>query len=221
LDAEVLKLIITGIISPTVALLVKYIYDKKTKELDKSTQKSEDVHISLADHPFFERMKILRTHIQYSFELQNKGKQEVFKDILIAKFNIVIEEYWKMVEEIEARKETLTELELYNLLIDHIREGLKAHEVYYRTSDYTIQEQKCLELVMKKFNKWHAPRIESVFQSIQNVCNSKFYSGSITKASVALDVLLGAFVDIINDAELTLNELNGDLKGLKFKGIQM
>jgi hypothetical protein len=221
MDTEVIKLIITGIISPTIALYAKYIYDKKIKEFGVKSVPISELQISLTSHPFFERMKILKTHIQYSFELTNPGKQEVFKDILINKFAIVIEEYWQMIKEIESKKDTLSELELYNLLIDHIRNGLKLHEVYFRTSSYTIEEQKCLEIVMRKFNKWHSPRIESIFNSIQSVCTSKFYSGVVTKSSVALDVLQGAFVDIINDAELTLNEINGDLKGLTFKGIKL
>lgn len=218
MDIEVTKLIITSIVSPTIALYVKYLYDKKVKEDDK---KSTNENLSLTTHPFFERIKLLRTHIQYSFEIPNKGKQEVFKDILVNKFTIVTEEYWNMVKEVESKKKTLSDIELYNLVSDHIREGLKKHEVYYRSSKYTADEQRCLDIVMQKFNKWHSPRIENTFDTIQNVCNSKFYSGTTAKASVCLDVLLATFVDIINDAELTLNELNGDLKGLTFKGITL
>jgi hypothetical protein len=217
MDAEVLKLVITGVVSPTVALIAKYIIDKKSKE----PGLTGNVEVDLKNHPFFERMKCLRTHIQYTFELPNKGKQEVFKDILINKFNIAIDEYWSMIKDIDTQKKTLSDTELYNIVVDHIREGLKKHEAYYLGSSFTADEKRCLEIVLQKFNKWHAPRIDNVLQTIQSVCSSRFYSGVVTKGSVVLDVLQGSYVDIINDAELTLNEINGDMRGLMFKGIKL
>lgn len=213
MDVEIIKLIITGIISPSVALGVKFYYDKKQKDLDGFSD------LSLLEHPFFERMKCLRTQIQYSFELQNRGKQEIFKDILLHKLTIVIEEYWKMVNEVHSRRKDMEENELFNVIIEHIREGLKIHESYYRSSEYTFDEQKALELVMDKFHKWDAPRLDNLTKSVEIICTSRFYKGVEVRTSIALDLLLSSFIDTVNDAELTLNELNGDLRGLIFKGI--
>lgn len=218
MDIEIAKLILTGIISPTIALFCKYWYDKKTKENELKLEQEKIPEVSLKNHPFFERMKVLRAQIS-TLSIQNKGKQAVIRDILANKFTIVIEEYWNMIVEIDEKHEDLTDEELFNIINNSVREGLKKHLVYYVDGDYTIQEKQCLEIVMQKFNVWHSHRVNNLFQSIQNVCFSKFYPDIVSKTSVCLDVLLAAFIDVISDAELTLNQLNGDLKGLTFKNI--
>jgi len=220
MDADLIKIIVTGIICPVVALVAKHLLDKRS-DARGLLENVSCYKMRLTEHPFFERMKCIRTHIENSFELANKGKEAVFKDILINKFNIVIEEYWKMAEELDRKQNDISETELYNILIFHICEEIRRHSHYYVSSAYTQDEQQCIEKVMQKFNKWHSTRMEMVFHTIQNVCASRFYSGILIKSSVALDVLLGQFVEVVNDSEMAFNELNGDLKGLTFKNIKL
>ena len=98
---------------------------------------------------------------------------------------------------------------------------MKKSQTYYLLRQYTAEEQKCLAITLRKFNKWHSLRIDGLFQSIEMVCNSKFYSGIIVKSSIVLDILIGAFVDILNDSESAFDSMNGDLHGLTFHGIPL
>lgn len=216
MDNDLIKIIITGVVSPAIALLSKYYLEKHSAK-----NKINDECISILDHPFFERMKCLRSHIQYTFELTNKGKQEVFKDILLHKISYSLEQYNIFVQEVDRRKNELSNEELYNIILDALRRETELHSKYYLSENYSDSEKQCLSIVMTKFNKWHSPKLENIFQSVQIICFSKFYKDIITKTSVVLDVLLNNFIDTLNDAELTLNELNGDLKGLTFKNIKL
>lgn len=218
MDNETIKIIITAIIAPIVTYGGKKVIDIGTKNHDEECCKTPP----LTEHPFFERMKCLRNNIQFSFKLKNKGKEEVFRDILTNKFNIFIERMWRTCEKLEKCGESIDDTAFYNLVMDSLREGVKEYTTYFKHSRvYTQDEIKCIELVMTKFNKWHFSRIDNCIKSIEMIASSKFYTDNHIRMASILDMLLGQFVDTLNDAELTLNELNGDLKGLIFKGIKL
>jgi hypothetical protein len=111
--------------------------------------------------------------------------------------------------------------EFKSMQIEYLEKGISTCSNYYKCPTYSKDEQAALDIVMDKFNKWHFPRIEYCAKTLEIICFSKFYVDYNTKAAAVLDMYIGTFVDSINDAEQTLNELNGNLKGLKFRGIEM
>lgn len=215
MDKDTLKLILTVVIAPIVVYFAKKLIDFGAKKFDKEEAPP------LTEHPFFERMKCLRNNILFSFKLANKGKEEIFRDILTNKFNIFIEKMWRTCDEIEKSEGKLNDSAFYNLVMDRYREAVHECSVYYKGLDYSDDELKCISIVMKKFNKWNYARIDSTAKSIEMISNSNFYEDNRVRMASILDMMLGQFVDTLNDAERTLNELNGDLKGLKFKDIEL
>lgn len=224
MSEETVQLVITSIVAPTVLYLVKVLSDTFLKK--KGTE-GEDIEKmvyvpkldtpNLSDHIFFEKMSYLDNHIQFFFTIPNKGKEKVFKDIISVHIRTYIDQMSNLVKE---DINNMSDIQLHHLVMQYLDTSLSKSSSFYKNSDYTVDEQRVLEIVMSKFNKWHRNRVEQVYRSAEMVCNSKFYGSPTVKVSVFLDLLLGSFVDTVNDAESTLNELNGDLKGLVYKNIQ-
>lgn len=217
MDVQTVQIIITAIVAPIVTYGAKKFIDKFYKSNEEADQKPP----KLVEHPFFERMKVLRNSVLYSFEIKNKGKEAIFRDILVHKLDTFIEKMWQVCVKLDSTEEELDDTPLYNLVIDNFREAIKEYSVYYKHGDYTHDEVQCIDIVMEKFNKWNCSRMENCMNSIDLIASSEFFDTNSMKMASILDMLLGQFIDTINDAQLTLNELNGDLKGLTFKGITL
>lgn len=221
---ETIQLVITSVIAPTVLYLAKVVSDSFLKKGGTEGVETEEIPNkelntpNLGDHIFFEKMSYLDRHIQFFFTIPNKGKEKVFKDII----SVLIRTYINQME-ILVREDLndMSDIQLYHLVLKYLDTSITESSSFYHNTEYTIDEQQVLEIVMSKFNRWHRSRIDQVYRSAEMVCNSKFYGSPTVKVSVFLDLLLGSFIDTVNDAESTLNELNGDLKGLVYKNIQL
>lgn len=172
--------------------------------------------VLLVEHPVFARILALKFHLNYSFTLINKGKEEVFRDMLNSKLDIWSKLLKEMCEAVDSG-EIDNQTDLYNENIKVFQQALETHSSYYLNNRYSPDEQKVLCIVMDKFNKWHYRRIENTPSMIQSICDSVFYNDVKTKAAVILDTYLSEFINTIQDAQMTLNEINGDLKGLVFR----
>lgn len=211
MDAGVITAIITGMFG-LIGGAGKLIFDKRKSNAEESTPK-------LVNHPIFSRLDMVKNHIAMSFELQNKGKQEVFKDLLNSNIDIWSIVLKELAAELDILPSSIDSVELNTIIMKHFENGIREFNGYYKISRYTIDEQKCLDIVMAKFNKWNYPRIQTTHDRLQSICTSPFYADSKVKSAVILDLYLSYFIDILNDAESTLNELNGDLRGLVFRGV--
>lgn len=218
MDVQTIQIIITAIVAPIVTYGAKKIIDKLFK---KETDETAIVMPKLKEHPFFERMKVLRSSVLFSFELKNKGKEAIFRDILVHKLDIFIEKMWQVCLKLDESDESMSDTAFYNYVTDNFREALKEFSKYYEAEGYTEDEKVCIGIVLQKFNKWNNSRMQCIMNSIDLIASSQFFTTSTLKMASILDMMLGQFVDTINDAQLTLNELNGDLKGLTFKNIKI
>jgi hypothetical protein len=208
MNAEVWIAFITGIFG-ILTVIIKAIVDKR---------KGFSRAVKLGEHPFFARMQLLRRHITTTFCLPNRGKQEVFKEILTNKIDATTAALKAAIPDIE-KCASDDGTRLYNIHMEALQQSIRDFQQFYKNDRYTEDEQRALETVLQKFNKWNAERVDYMTETIQMVCSSPFYADCRTKASVLFDLYIGLFIDTLNDAERTLNELNGDLTGLTFKGI--
>lgn len=209
--------VITALITAVVSVIVFYIKEKikRHQEYEKNT------NLCLNEHPFFVRTEILKSNIQNTFTLVNKGKEVVFKDIicnLIDNMEIVLSELSKRIDKGQIKDST----ELYNEHIEALNRIIEKHHSYYKNNIiYTKEEQDVLDVVMKKFDIWNQSRIEFIQEQIMSVCNSPFYKTEKIKAAVILDLYFQISVSILADAEKTLNSINGELKGFVFRNIKI
>lgn len=176
----------------------------------------------LLTHILFSRLTMYLNQIQNSFSISNKGKEEVFKCLLITKisigYNCLLQLAVRIDQDLE-KKKVIEDSELYALFKENLDENIKLMETFYiDNKNFTKQEQECLKIVNKKFEKWHLPRIQYMYENMYMVCcASLFYRDTYTKVVTLFDIYCATYAAMLNDAQLTLESMNGDLHGLKFK----
>lgn len=201
--------IVTGIFS-TIAIVLN---------AKMSIKKKKDYNVELKFHPFFARAEMLKNQVDHTFSIENKGKEKVFKDIIKSQIITFQDVLLDVATEIDNNKIT-DSTHLYNKHLEALDDIIRLHHSYYKCNpDYTIEEQHVLDIVMNKYDMWHQSKITFLQENIMSICNSPFYDTELVKGAVILDIYLSMTIDTINDASRTLNRINGDLKGLKFKDV--
>jgi hypothetical protein len=175
-------------------------------------------------HPIFARMKAMETTIEVEFSLDNKGKELVFKEVMLLKYKIFHDNLKELAKATDACIKNCPGQEcnaIYNRNIEVFERSIHEYNMHFQSNQYTQDERKCFEVVLEKFNKWHSQRVIDTKEAIEWICNNKFYTDCRTVQSIIFDWYIGAFVGTLTDADKTLNDINGDLKGLRFKGVRI
>lgn len=206
---NILICVITFIASPIITSWASNKFSKKNED-------TEDDIPPLMEHYYFKKVNALKTEIDIYFELENKGKEEIFKDMLVHIIDIFQKNITAMVKDIE-EDDDFTEYDLYNMQMECYNKSIQEFKSYYHNSSYTQSEKDCLDIVMHRFNQWQKTRFDQLIDSIETVSRSCFYKDTYTKAIVILDLYTNMFIETVNSAQLTLDSLNGTLKGLKFR----
>lgn len=211
---KALSAIATAIIA-AVSAYIGIKYNNKRKNSNEKVYK-----IKFINHPVFTRIEFNKNMVLTGFEFSNKGKETVFKEILIQHLNIYKEVLKHFCETLDEK--TMNTNELFNRSIDAINEIMNKLQTFYvDNDDFSDEEKKVLTIVLNKYHTWDLNREQKTLEMIQNVCGSQFYPTTYSKSVVILDMFLFFINDTIDDANKTLNSLNGDLKGLKFKGVMI
>lgn len=215
--SEIISEIIVSITTVLVASIPAYF--AILPQLQKRRASREEGDVQIASHPFFNRAEMIKHHIDMTFSLENKGKEVVFKDIMMNQIEIYQEFLSEICDRVD-RGEMTTAHDLYNSHVEVIDRITYRHYHYYKDNPrYTPEEQQVLDRVMKKYVIWNKPRIDQLQDSVRTICNSPYYTDIYTQAAVIMDTYLGVMVSTLNEASITLGSINGDLSGLTFKGI--
>ena len=158
---------------------------------------------------------------KFLFSIENKGKETVFKDILINELKIWKESLKAIAIEIDNRHERLSIKEIENLNKEMLIETSKKICEYYKNEKYTKSEQKVLDIVIPKYCKWNEERMQSMYNAIEHVEDLNVIHNLKIKQSLIFALYNYSIVSSLLSAQNTLNEINGDLKGLTFKGIKI
>ena len=178
---------------------------------------------NLENHPYFERVKAVKNEIKRTFQLPNKGKEILFKDILFTNLDILTERNLLLVRKIQKNEDVYKDTTiLHKEHLHNLEQILNDLSCYYENSaGYTKDEKEVLRIVMSKYSIWSKDRIHNMQDQIMQTCNSPFYAESSpnVKTSIILDQYLSFTLDLVNSASQTLDKINGDLRGLVYKGI--
>ena len=193
---------------------VKYNNKKKSNK----TNDDEETKLNLINHPVFTRIEFNKNMVMTGFEFKNKGKELVFKEILFQHLNIYKAELEHLCSHLDGQE--MDTNELLNRSTKAICEIMgKLQNFYVDDASFTDEEKEVLKIVLDKYHIWDMEREQKTLEMIENICGSSFYPTTYSKAVTILDMFLFFINDTIDDANKTLNSLNGDLKGLKFKGV--
>ena len=209
-----LGIVVTAILAP---IIVDKVKAKKSGAEEKPLPKLEDHHI-------FSRIEMLRNYISVKFTLQNKGKELVFKDLLLNYLSIWekgLKELAQEIETMDVESDEVMKVKIQTVIMKNFNKNSAEFSNYYKSTSYTSDEQRCLMVVMDKFNSWNYARTDSLCNSLMNICTCEFYPTKEIKSAVIFDTYINLFTDMISDAEQTISQLNGDLRGLVFRGVTL
>lgn len=199
-----------------IAILVKSIMEYLV-DLKNNKKKTNE---KLENHIIFTRIANVKSMLETSFEMQNKGKEAVFKDILKAHISIYEKNLLSIAKMIDNKTiDDKSDLQAKVLkTVNKINDEL--HNFYMLDSKYDFDEKKVLSIFMFKYEKWSCDTTNCILSRIDNIFSSSFYQDDKKiLCAVILDLFLTSIIDTVNNASITLSKINGDLKGLVFKGI--
>ena len=207
--------ILTGFIFPTVVGIVTYAVIEKIQK-----KKKRD----LEEHYIFSRLESIKEiNIDLNLNISNKGKEVVFKCILRNQVDCIIEECKKIASNVDNHEgKYMTQGVLQEELLSGLDNiFIQLYSFYLLDFGYTQEDKKTLDAVMDKYKKLNKERINRIYAGVYVVDSSIFYDSPKQKVSAFYDLLIGLVLDELVNSELTLNSINGDLKGLKFKGVEI
>lgn len=207
---SIIKELITVMGTITVTLITCIFSYKKAK--------NQKTNLILKNHIFFKKIKSIKNDVNISFHLKNKGKEKIFKHIITEHLNIfsyVLEDFVHDIDSGVIKNPN----DLCDRCINDFESILNKLQCFYFNGDYSKEDIEVLNIVMGKYVNWNEDLIRHNKENIYMICNSLFYPDVVTKASVILDSYLSVAINTINNGEKTLNNINGDLRGLTFKGV--
>lgn len=168
--------------------------------------------VSIKNHKFFAEIYRFKKHKAPYIKLYNHGvycagRTEIFRDMLAIKFEI--------------REEAMTWLQ-EGVTYDNILE--KNCCAIDKIVDGYNKERRAMgipHVVIDKFNEWHSPHASSLAKDIEDIISGNSFSGVKEMMHAILYLHTYILVLTFRDAEKTLWELNGQLSGQTYKGIQM
>ena len=212
---------ITAVLTSVLAIMGTYVGIKKKIKKNSNDEERKDDRVKLSYHPVFTRIEYNKNIIKNCFELKNKGKEILFKELITKHLDIYklhLKEFVNYIDnniDIDYNELENRSMEVLNKIINEL------NSFYISDSSYSSEEKKVLEIVLDKYQSWNNHRQNIAVGMINNVCGSVFYPDVYSKSVTILDIFLFLVTDVVDEADKTLNSLNGDLKGLIFRGVMI
>lgn len=208
-----------GVFLLAIILLIKFVYSNYSKWSNSKTNVSDDENTELSltteqvlkHHTFF-------TNAQYRFAVEIPNlefvplkpvRDKVFKDLLQISFKVVYD-VAKGFTDFDDMNEWDSEK-----WVGVMQQAI--NRIHIDTENKARQEG-IPEIVLRKFLKWHVESINALDEYILVLGNSKFYKSNLAKTNTLLLLMNLLLVTILGDAERVLRDLNGEIKGLNYKG---
>jgi len=208
-----IQLVLSSILIYILILIIQYYKMKFFNDLDNSMNID-----SLHNHPIFNRTENLLKQVDYTLDF-DKGRSKLIQDIIYKKYEMSLKYFKKMVTEIES--DDNNDLNLHDL---HMKYKNKIEKDFSDLDNYEIrceEEKEALKVAIKEFQKFQHHREEFIRGISLNIESSDFYGNNRVKLYALLNTYMGVFVDILHDAQLTLNNINGRISGKEYKGCKI
>lgn len=162
----------------------------------------------LNSHPFFTKARELRSWTA-TLPIDDPMRKEAFQDLLRLKLHV-----WPLAFEVLLATpgvEKMTPQALEWCL----------HAVVDLAMGQCNAEAERLGIpfaVVHKFNEWHRPSVDRVHRFVHEICDSDWHTTQEVITST-LSMLIAHLDQTVLDAESALASLNGDLNGIRYKGL--
>ena len=205
-----------GIFGIIIFILIKYIsinYTRWMKDTSVLTVEA-NIHETLRLHPFFSNADYrLQIEIPNMDIIPGKPvREQVFKDLVGIAFKNVYDMCNEIVNEIDMDSWS------HERWMDEITK--KINQIAINIED-DASKFGIPDIVIKRFSQWNNNTIISLKEYVLMLGNSKLYTTNATKTNTFLFIMNLLLVTILGDAERTFKEINGELTGVKYHGMQI
>lgn len=186
-------------------------------------KEKNDIEYELTNHALFSRIDYLLSKIDYSLEFDDEGRYKLVTDVMEKYFYIVKKELYKLAEEVEKKSKEGNEFNVYDIHVKTLNKIIREYTDInnYNNNNLDDESKLTLKLFLNKFQKWHNDRNIFLKERSAEISGSNFYKKEEMKVSVLFDVYIGILASTLQDGSKTLQELNGELNGKKYKGSQI
>jgi len=198
-----------------VSFFSKLLKSKKKKE---ETAKKGASRLSLTTHKFFKLLRNVQTEgfLQLDNHYPPLPKEIINLTFLKdCKFKVFQEGMTKFVEEVEGLKSDDEKEERVQHIPSVISDLISKYAEIAESIRIELDEGRVIYGVpstyIAKFNKWHSDHVTMCLRAINSVLGDKLYEDWFAELRACLDFLYIAFELTLQDANKTLNDLNGDL----------
>lgn len=200
-----------------------------TAILSKLKRKKKKKILTISESDLFPYLDRLELDIIMNFKVSEdvesyEAKQEVFKDIMINKlknWKVIVNEIADKVKCCgNCNKCSVSLIESRTLHMDMLAKGILKYNNYYKNDEYTAEQKKAIDICLPKFNKIHNPNADTISDMIELTHTNTKYFGKfcpVMASGLIFSAYKQAFNRMIHDISKTIDQMNGDLKGLKFK----
>lgn len=210
--------IILTVISSVASIVITWI--KMKKDASNKGVRMLGVPNKLIDHMFFTKIISFKNNIYTSFTYDNKGKEELCRWILYNLLKSIDSNFKIVVNEVDKNK-NLTKQEVIKLNVAGFEKSYREVRELHKFENLTTDEIDVLKIALPKFNKWNESRLEYMRTEFINIGQSHYYDTNEIVQAVILEMLSSHLSDLLNDARLSLNEINGSLTGKVFRGVEI
>jgi len=149
-----------------------------------------------------------------NFKIQNinmrdVARREIFRDLVMIRFTIFREHIIKLNQ---VNLDDMLPGEMYSLVVKCLHDSIE--EAEQSALDHGIPK-----VVVEKFHKWTSKNIEFTLKAMEMVCYSQVYGNNAGRMQAIYSLYTAMFEITIAEAERSLNELNGELDGVEYKGL--
>lgn len=206
---EIVQTIVNVGLSTTLSVLVIYFlfyYISDKLNIGKHKKKLSTYEDLASHHELFYKIK---SYLDISIPLMKiKGpvRSKMFRDMLDIKLNIISDDLKTLLLSKSLNSDNMLQLNLNNLEL-----MVKKYQNAWRSGGVP-------EIVITKFEEWHQAKILLLYDSIKQICDCQVIDTPVEEMYSILNIYLTIVSFTIVDAEKTLTVLNGQLKGVTYKG---
>lgn len=221
LPSNEILIMLTTALGFLTAIIVLFQKIRNVKKLETALTSKE----SLIGHSLFKSLYHHRNIVLFKFNLNDKTKTNIFKDILINKIDVWGNELLSFARKIDKLCKqpclgngcVIPMVDLIEMNRRLLNDGVLKYSTYFNNDEYTDEEKEMLRYAMEKFNNFHTHNVEYVIRTIEAIAtNSKYTECTKTLQSYVFTAYECAMNNMIHEAESSLSSINGYFAGKEF-----
>lgn len=235
MDKDIIIAIISYVLPVLITSLSGYLIGKKVQK--KKARKEQ-----LINHPLFAELENMKIYFTNQYQGKDVGRTALAVELIVHKINIWLPILKNLAEDIQKCTDQCTFespscSKIFNTNMNYLNQGMIEYTNWHKKRDgngklidlyniygdrkYNQESRDTMDVYVQKFKQWHSSREEIMHEIIQDFSHTQFTPDCYRKQWDIFSAYQFVFAQMKIDAEKSLKELNGELTGKKFLGVEI